>query len=97
MLHESSRVLSLRRAVACASESGEPGSLDWILPRAEFHAYLAALLRAGFGKRIMFGSDHMFWPEAIAIAVDSAAFLNSDERRDIFYTNAVRFFRLGDR
>jgi len=73
------------------------GAIDWLLPRAEFHAYLAALMRPGFGKRIMFGTDQMFWPDAIGIAVegvDSARFLTSSEKRDIFYGNAVRFFRL---
>ena len=73
------------------------GAIDWLLPRAEFHAYLGALKRAGFGKRIMFGSDQMFWPDAIGMAVeavDSAKFLTASERRDIFHGNAVRFFRL---
>jgi predicted TIM-barrel fold metal-dependent hydrolase len=72
------------------------GALDWGLPQAEFHAYLGALVRAGFGKRIMFGSDHMYWPELIGVAVaavDSAKFLAPEEKRDIFYDNAVRFFR----
>jgi predicted TIM-barrel fold metal-dependent hydrolase len=73
------------------------GAIDWALPRPEFHAYLGALTRAGFGKRIMFGSDQMFWPEALGMAVDaieSARFLTAPEKRDIFYGNAVRFFRL---
>jgi uncharacterized protein len=73
------------------------GALNWALPRPEFHAYLGALLRAGFGKRVMFGSDHMYWPEAIGMAVeavDSASFLTESERRDIFYGNAMRFLKL---
>jgi len=73
------------------------GALGWGLPRAEFNAYLGALVRAGFGKRVMFGSDHMYWPELIGMsveAVDSAAFLTPSEKRDIFYENAVRFYRL---
>jgi predicted TIM-barrel fold metal-dependent hydrolase len=73
------------------------GALDWIAPRAEFHSYLGALVRAGFGKRIMFGSDCMYWPEAIGMAIEgieSANFLNSAEKRDIFYNNAARFYRL---
>jgi predicted TIM-barrel fold metal-dependent hydrolase len=73
------------------------GAIDWLLPRAEFHAYLGALMRAGFGKRLMFGSDNMFWPEAIGMAiegVESAPFLSSAEKRDIFYGNAVRFYKL---
>lgn len=73
------------------------GSIDWILPRPEFHAYLAALVRAGFVKRVLFGSDQMYWPEAIGMAVDaidSATFLTAADRRDIFYGNAARFLEL---
>jgi predicted TIM-barrel fold metal-dependent hydrolase len=73
------------------------GAIDWLAPRPEFHAYLGALMRAGLGKRVMFGSDHMYWPEAIGMAVeaiDSATFLTPAERRDIFYGNAMRFLKL---
>jgi len=73
------------------------GAMDWALPRTEFHSYLGALVRAGFGKRLMFGSDQMYWPEAIGMAVEavnSATFLTLSEKRDIFYNNAARFFRL---
>jgi predicted TIM-barrel fold metal-dependent hydrolase len=73
------------------------GATDWGLPRPEFHAYLGALMRAGLGKRLMFGSDQMYWPELIGMAVDaidSATFLTSAEKRDIFYGNAVRFLQL---
>src|ERR1700682_221503 len=76
------------------------GAIDWIIPRPEFHAYLQALIRAGFGKRLMFGSDQMIWPEAIGMAIEgieSARFLTYQQKRDIFYNNAVRFFRLEDR
>lgn len=75
------------------------GVIDWVLPREEFHDYLRELMRAGFGKRLMFGSDQMYWPEAIGMAVEgieSAAFLTEAEKRDIFYNNAVRFLGLGE-
>lgn len=71
--------------------------INWALPRAEFHSYLRRLVEAGFGERIMFGSDQMVWPEVIGKAVEgieSAAFLSKQQKRDIFYNNAVRFFRL---
>jgi amidohydrolase family protein len=74
-----------------------PAGAGVLLPRAEFHAYLGALMRAGFGKRLMFGSDQMYWPEGIGLAVEgveSAKFLTAERKRDIFYNNAVRFFRL---
>jgi hypothetical protein len=54
-------------------------------------------MNAGFGKRLMFGSDQMVWPDAIGLAIEgieSASFLTEEQKRDIFYTNAVRFFRL---
>ena len=71
--------------------------IDWVLPKADFHRYLRALMEAGFGKRLLFGSDQMFWPEAIRLAIESiesADFLAPEQKRDIFYNNALRFFRL---
>ncbi len=73
------------------------GAIDWLRPREEFHAYLQALVRAGYGKRLMFGSDQMVWPEGVGMAIEgieSAPFLTEEQKRDIFYNNAVRFFRL---
>ena len=69
-------------------------TINWIIPREEFHEYLLGLIRAGFGKRLMFGSDQMVWPEAIGMAIDgieSATFLSKEQKRDIFYNNAVHF------
>lgn len=71
--------------------------INWALPRKEFHSYLQRLVQAGFGKRIMFGSDQMVWPETIGMAVagiSSATFLTAEQKRDIFYNNAARFFRV---
>ncbi len=58
-------------------------------------------MTSGFGidKRIMFGSDQMVWPEAISMAIESietADFLNEEQKRDIFYNNAARFLRLSE-
>ena len=72
-------------------------AINWVLPREEFHGYLRELMQAGFGKRLLFGSDQMFWPEAIGMAVEgieSATFLTEAQKRDIFYNNAVRFLGL---
>jgi len=71
--------------------------IDWMLPRKEFHRYLRTLVEAGFGKRIMFGSDTSMWPQTIAIgieAIESADFLTETQKRDILYNNAARFLRL---
>jgi predicted TIM-barrel fold metal-dependent hydrolase len=73
------------------------GVLNWYHPRKEFHRYLRTLVEAGFGKRIMFGTDFVVWPDAISIAieaVENADFLTDEQKRDIFYNNAARFLRL---
>ena len=65
--------------------------------RPEFWVHLKRLVDAGYGKRIMFGSDQMVWPQAIEVAVDSittAPFLTEEQKRDILYNNAARFLRL---
>ena len=70
-------------------------TITWIVPRTAFHNYLRRLLTAGFGQRLMFGSDQMIWPETIGLAVEAieaADFLTEQQRRDIFFNNAVRFF-----
>ena len=71
--------------------------INWALPRKAFHAHLRRLMEAGFEDRVMFGSDQMVWPEAIGMAIEgisSATFLTEKQKRDIFYNNAVKFFRL---
>lgn len=58
---------------------------------------LRRLVDAGFGKRIMFGSDQMIWPQAIGNGIDTiehADFLTTEQKRDILYNNAARFLRL---
>jgi hypothetical protein len=70
---------------------------DWLMPRAQFYAQLKQLIDAGFEKRIMFGSDQMWWPQAIGEAIGSieqAPFLSRSQKRDILYNNAARFLRL---
>ncbi len=77
----------------------ELGVINWVLPTKEFHNFLKGLVDAGFGKRIMFGTDQMIWPETIddAIeAVNSADFLTLEQKEDIFYNNAARFMGLSD-
>jgi uncharacterized protein len=71
--------------------------IDWTQPGKEFHRYLRGLVDAGYGKRILFGSDQMVWPEAIEMAVAairSADYLTPEQRSDIFYHNAARFLRM---
>ena len=72
----------------------------WKYPREAFHRYLRGLIDAGLGKRLMFGSDQMVWPDTIIDdeieAIKSAAFLTDEQKRDIFYNNAARFLRLSE-
>lgn len=75
----------------------ELGVIDWYVPRPAFHAHLKQLVEAGFVDRIMFGSDQMYWPDAIPLAiegVESADFLTDAQRDAIFHDNAARFLRL---
>ena len=72
-------------------------SIDYTEPRPAFHAWLKELVEAGYGDRIMFGSDQMIWPGVIepAIAsIEEAPFLTPQQKRDILYNNAARFLRL---
>ena len=76
----------------------DTGVIDYVLPRAEFYRYLKTLVDAGFGERIMFGSDQMVWPQAIEAAVatiEQAPFLTPKQKCDILHDNAARFLRLG--
>jgi predicted TIM-barrel fold metal-dependent hydrolase len=40
----------------------EVGGVVFALPRAELYRFLQRIVEAGFGKRVMFGSDQMVWP-----------------------------------
>ena len=82
---------------ACPSVYVDVGVIDWTQPRKEFHGYLRGLVEVGYGKRIIFASDQMVWPEAIETAVpaiQSADFLTTEQLSDILYYNAARFQRL---
>lgn len=75
----------------------EIGVIVWLLPRVEFHRYLQRIVEAGFGNRIMFGTDQMVWPQTIERSIESiesADFLTEAQKRDIYYNNAARFLNL---
>jgi len=77
----------------------EIGGNTWPYPRQFFYAQLRELVDAGFGKRILFGSDQMVWPELIELSiaiVEEAPFLSAEQKRDILYDNAARFLRFDD-
>ncbi len=64
------------------------GVIDWTQPVIEFHYYLKRLVDAGYGQRIMFGSDQIVWTDAKTIAIKNilnASFLTGDQKKVIFY------------
>ena len=70
------------------------GVISWGLPRAEFHSFLKGLIEAGFGKRIMYGTDQMVFLGTFDQAIEnvnSASFLSLQQKEDIFFNNAARF------
>jgi uncharacterized protein len=74
-------------------------TITWIIPRTEFYRYLEALMGAGLGNRLMWGSDQMSWPGVIDRSLDAireAPFLSEEQKRDILYNNAARFLRLSE-
>lgn len=75
------------------------GGNTWPYPRAYFYAQLKQFIDAGFGKRILFGSDQMLWPELIEISIEiieQTPFLSEEQKRDVLYNNAARFLRLSE-
>ncbi|PQB05750.1 amidohydrolase family protein [Aureitalea marina] len=77
------------------------GGMQVFYPREYFYEYhLKKMVSAGLGKRIMFGTDMIIWPEIIDRAVkviDEAPFLSMKQKDDIFYNNAARFLRLEEK
>ena len=68
--------------------------------RVVFYRYLQGIVEAGFGQRVMFGSDQMVWPGVISRSIsviDDAPFLNDKQKRNILYNNAARFLRLSEK
>ena len=75
----------------------EPSMAINVETRAAFYRFLRPIIEAGYGDRVMFGSDQIIWPGLIEAAVRSIAeapFLSAEQKRDIFYNNAARFLRL---
>ena len=75
------------------------GVLAWALTQEAFYTALRDLVEAGFGDRILFGTDQMLWPGAIGIAIEAvegAPFLSEEQKRAILYDNAARFLNLSE-
>ncbi len=74
----------------------DTGTLQMAIPRAEYHRFLLELITAGFGDRIMFGSDQIVWPGLIELGVNAIndAPIPTEYKRAILHDNASRFLRL---
>jgi predicted TIM-barrel fold metal-dependent hydrolase len=75
------------------------GALSWTPIAGDMlEPFLHEAKRRRLLNRVMFGSDQMGWPEAIALAIDRVNrldFLTVEEKQDIFYDNAAKFLGLG--
>lgn len=71
--------------------------LQWVIPRPAYYGFLKTLVESGFAKRIMFGSDGSpaRLKEGIQ-AIMEADFLSAEQKSDILYTNAAKFFRISE-
>lgn len=65
------------------------------MPWAQYEASLRRLIDAGFGDRIMFGSDNLPIADILA-RLDRVEWLTAAQRRAILYDNAARFLRLDE-
>lgn len=71
--------------------------LIWSYPMYEVNRYIERLVGAGFGDRVMFGTDQLIWPGLMAHSISiiqTADYLTSAQKRDILCNNAARFLRL---
>ena len=63
------------------------------LPIAQYESSLKKLIQAGFGDRIMFGSDNLPY-ELILKRLDSMKWMSEAQRQAILFKNAETFFKL---
>jgi predicted TIM-barrel fold metal-dependent hydrolase len=78
---------------------GDISTILHLTPSEVAYRYIKGLVDNGLGKRLMFGSDQMIWPEVIGEnieMIEGADFLSDEQKRDILYNNAARFLRLSE-
>lgn len=77
--------------------------LGWVLfsylktTQHQVEDFLKKIKRYDMVDRVMFGSDCMYWPDELENSIkrlDSFEFLDEQDKRKIFYENAVQFFEL---
>ena len=75
----------------------DTGVLQSTMTRAAYEHMLRRFIDAGLGKRLMYGTDQMAWPEMIGRSIErvlESEVLDDQQKRDILYNNAARFLRL---
>lgn len=77
------------------------GVLLWVDTITEDYAesFLRKAKKYGLIDRVLYGTDQMVWPHAIEKSINtlnSYDFLTLDDKRNIFYDNAVRFMKWGE-
>jgi len=77
------------------------GVVLWVHESPKYYGeeFLKLAKRFGMLDRVMFGSDQMRWPHAIADSIErlnSFEFLTDEEKRNILYNNAARFLELDE-
>jgi predicted TIM-barrel fold metal-dependent hydrolase len=78
------------------------GLVLWMPGTPQMYAedFLRKAKKLGLIDRIMFGSDQMVWPQAIELSIktlDTYDFLSEEDKRKIFYNNAVKFLKLTEK
>jgi predicted TIM-barrel fold metal-dependent hydrolase len=71
----------------------------WSYSQDEVHMVIKRLVQAGFGKRIMYGTDFLGYPKMIEASIgliQHATYLTEEQKRDILYNNAARFLRINE-
>ncbi len=106
LMHAGWPFLDNTKAIMCMFDQvyADLSVINWILPDAEFQSYLKNLLNMSgvecdLSKRLMYGSDQMIWTDAIELSINNIQkipFLTQQQKADIFYHNAVRFFNLSE-
>lgn len=74
---------------------------NWVEPfmQRALKDFLVEALARGYGDRILYGSDQMVWPSAIAMSIEhvkTAGYLTAQQKRDILFENAVKFLGLDE-
>jgi uncharacterized protein len=95
-------MIALMYAHASVSVDVAALQIEFNAPRPAYMRHLRGLAEAGFGKRIMFGSDFPLpggpraadYPREGIDAILAADFLTAEQKADILCGNAARFLRL---